>query len=286
MAFKDLFRRIVQPAPTPPAPPDNRKKERELAAEWLEAMEAGKLHPPADVHDADAWDTYWTNHLKVGPMEQGFADMMSSDDGLVGLLITRGAHSILCAGNGLSLEALSLALHGFQVTALDISRVAGATLQESLRDHEHPMLQLPGFRVTNNGLVFEDAGPIPVELAPQIHRTDAHPLKSGGLLTFVSGDLTAPEVCPGPFDVVIERRTVQLFPEEEQEPALDRLAARLAERGTLVSHIHDGCGGPDDHRPHHAHEWAKARGFAIGDEADPETVRSAPRLAWLDLSTG
>jgi hypothetical protein len=98
--------------------------ERDLANAWLEAMKAGRLTPPRDVHDATAWDAYWTNHLQVGLMEQALSDMMSSDERLIGLLTRRGATTILCAGNGLSTEPLSLAVHGFQVTALDLS-IAG-----------------------------------------------------------------------------------------------------------------------------------------------------------------
>ena len=71
---------------------------------------------------------------------------------------------------------------------------------------------------------------------------------------------------------------MQLFPPAERELALDRLAARLAERGTLVSHLHDGCGGPRGHRPHHAGQWAKARGFVVDYEADADTQSAAPRV--------
>ena len=282
MAIKDLFRRILHPAPTP----DCRRSERDLANVWLEAMEAGRLTPPRDVHDASAWDAYWTNHLEVGLMEQGLSDMMSSDERLVGLLRQRGATTILCAGNGLSSEALSLAVHGFQVTALDLSPVAGARIAKSLRDPEHPMRQIPGFRVTDDGVVFDGSGPIPSQLCPKIHRTDDTAPQRGGSLRFVSGDLTVSEVYPGPFDVVIERRTVQLFPDGEQESALDRLAGRLAARGTFVTHLHDGCGGPGRHRPHHAREWSRSRGFVVDYDVDEEMQRSAPRLVCLTLSTG
>ena len=123
-------------------------------------------------------------------------------------------------------------------------------------------------------------------MCPNIHRNDAHPPTAGGRLTFVCGDLSDPAICPGPFDVVIERRTVQLFPEAERETALDCLAARLSERGMLVSHMHDGGGGPGRHRPHHAREWAKARGFVIDDWRNTDVAATATRLARTFLSTG
>ena len=282
MAIKDWFQRILHPASTP----RRRHGANDLATAWLEAMEAGLLTPPRDVHDATAWDAYWTNHLQVGLMEQGFSDMMSSDEQLLGLLTRRGATTVLCAGNGLSSEALSLAVHGFQVTALDLSPVAGARMAKSLCDPDHPMQQIPGFRITDDGVVFDGSGPIPSQLCPKIHRTDDTAAQRGGSLRFVSGDLTVSDVYPGPFDVVIERRTVQLFPDGEQESALDRLAGRLAARGTLVTHLHDGCGGPDRHRPHHAREWSRSRGFVVDYEVNEEMQRSAQRLVCLRLSTG
>jgi hypothetical protein len=77
-------------------------------------------------------------------------------------------------------------------------------------------------------------------------RCTQHPLRRqrpllGGSIAGVIGDLIDPAVCPGPFDVVIERRTVQLFrDDEEKHAAMDRLAARLGDRGLLVGHQHSG----------------------------------------------
>jgi len=180
VALRDLFRRIVRPAPTPPAPPDTRKSEREFATAWLEAQEAGELQPPGNVHDAGAWDTYWNNQLRAGPIEQACSDMMSSDDQLVGLMTRREARTVLCAGSG-------------------------APCSSSQR---------------------------------------------------------------------------------KGEPALDRLAARLAERGMFVSQVHDSGAGPDDCRRHHAEAWAKTRGFLIAYEVDAAPPGPAPRLAWLSTTTG
>jgi hypothetical protein len=130
-AFKRVFTRLI-PSRTPePSADEPALRERRApvsdgaqaqAARWVEAFEAGRLTPPRNVHDAAAWDTYWTNQLDVGPMDQGFSDMMSSDRGLAGLLIDRGARTVLCVGNGLSTEALAVALLGFEVSR---SRDAG-----------------------------------------------------------------------------------------------------------------------------------------------------------------
>src|SRR5262245_33747854 len=61
----------------------------ERAKAWHDAMEAGLLDLPRNRRDRDAWDNYWTNHLKCGLMEQGFADSMSSDPTLPSLLKLR-----------------------------------------------------------------------------------------------------------------------------------------------------------------------------------------------------
>jgi len=255
------------------------------AAAWLDSFESGALNPPQDVHDPRGWDVYWTNQIKAGPLMQAFSDMMSSDDRLIPLLAGRHVRTILCAGNGLSTEALSLALHGFHVTALDVSSVPGARMVASLSDPDGAHSRLPGFGVTGNTVRFGDAGLLGSDVCPRIHRTDAHPPQGGGSLTFATGDLMDPGVCAGPFDAVIERRTVQLFPEAERPAAVDRLVSRLADRGLFVSHHHDGCGRPGE-TTHYATSLITARGFVLDYQTDAETRSSAPRLACLRLSTG
>ena len=296
MFLGDLLRRAIgRSANVRAAPPDGERPpgdvptsiDREQAAAWLAAVEAGRLNPPQDVRDPRAWDDYWRNQLEVGAMDQGFADMMSSDDALPGLLARRGSRTILCAGNGLSSEALSLALLGFQVTALDISAVAARALERMLRGPEHPVHRIPGFAFgDDNAVTVAGDGPIDPELCPDMHRSADHAPKGGGALAFVTGDLMDPEVCPGPFDVVIERRTVQLFPQHEQISALHRLVERLAESGVFVSHEHQGGWEPGETRSHHAEAWLRSRGFVVRSDAEGEQPDSAPRLAYLMFSTG
>lgn len=288
MSFKDILRRGLWPAPTPsPASekPAVTGRENEWATAWIEALESGSLNPPQDIHDARAWDAYWTNQLKAGPMQQAFSDMMSSDDRLIPLLADRRVRTILCAGNGLSTEALSLAMHGFHVTTLDISTVAREAVAASLRNHDRALSGIVGFRMTEEAILFGDSGSLPAELCPRIHRNATHAPQAGGSLAFATGDLIAQDICPGPFDAVIERRTVQLFPEAERALAVERLACRLAERGLFVSHHHDGCGRPNQTR-HYATPLVTSRGFMLDYQADVQTRVSAPRLACLRLSTG
>jgi hypothetical protein len=260
---------------------------REQAAAWLAAFEAGHLDPPRDVRDPRAWDKYWRNQIEVGAMDQGFADMMSSDATLPGLLASRGSQTILCAGNGLSSEALSLALFGFHVTALDISAVPAHVFGRMLRNPEHPAHRIPGFGIgDDNTVTVACDGPIDSERCPAMHRSAHYAPKGGGVLAFVTGDLMDPNVCPGPFDVVIERRTVQLFPKHEQISALDHLIGRLAERGVFVSQEHQGRWRPGEPRAHHAEAWLRSRGFVLRSEADGNRLDSAKRLASLMFSTG
>jgi hypothetical protein len=275
-----------------PGPPDAdggqlSAAQREQATAWLAAFEAGRLNPPRDVRDPQGWDNYWKNQIEVGAIDQGFADMMSSDGGLPGLLTRRGSQTILCAGNGLSNEALSLAMLGFHVTALDISAVPADVLGRTLRSPQHPVHRIPGFVIgDDNAVTFARSGPIDPELCPAMHRNADHGPKGGGTLAFITGDLMDPHVCPGPFDVVIERRTVQLFPRDEQISACDRLVERLAECGVFVSHEHQGGWRPGQARTHLAEAWLKSRGFVLRSGAEDDQYDSAPRLAYLMFSTG
>lgn len=224
MGFVAWFRRMLGPVFIAGVPSTKSEKREVIEvpgsdavlAAWMAASDAGLLDPCRDVHDRGAWDDYWKNHLRVGTIEQGFADQMSSDDTLLGMLARRGSRTILCAGNGVSTEATSLALHGFDVTALDISAVPAEALAASLRDAEHPLRRIPGLSMRDDGSVtFDTDRPIDPRLCPRMHQSDEYLPRGGGSLSFITGDLIDPAISPGPFDVVIERRTVQLFPAAE-----------------------------------------------------------------------
>jgi hypothetical protein len=264
-----------------PLPPDRRERLRD----YLEALEAGRLFPPSDVGDRSAWDNYWKEHIKVGAIDQGVSDRISSDETLPGLLDQRGSRTILCAGNGLSMEAISLALHGFDVTALDISAVPSQVFLRTMQDPEHPVRRIPGFCTGDDGSVaFGASVLIDPEVCPPMHRSADHPPRGGGSVSFVTGNLMKQDVCPGPFDVVIERRTLQLFQGVDQISALDRLVARLGHRGTFVSQEHQGAWRPGDARMHYAEARLKALGFVLRSHGTGD--KAAARLAYLIFSTG
>jgi SAM-dependent methyltransferase len=207
------------------------------------------LRPPLDVRDPAAWDRYWDGQLAHGNVASAFGDMMSSNRELPGLLRRRGVQTVLCVGSGLSAEPHALARMGFDVTALDLSP-----------------------RATEVGRTL-DFGP-----DPRMHRAEGASAAAvpPGTLSYIAGDLLDAAVCPGPFDCIIERRTVQLLP--DRELALDRLAARLAPKGLLISHVHNGAWRPGVSREHFAQRWAPERGFSRNDDAE--------RAVMLQVTTG
>ena len=260
--------------------------DKELHA-FVEASETGDLAPPRDLHDPGAWDQYWFSHLGFGAFEQRIADGFNSDETLVGLLNDRSTSTILCLGNGLSEEAVSLALHGFDVTSLDISQVPSLTFLQLFGRPEFPPSRVPGLHHRDDGSIsFGAPGPLDPTCCLQMHRSDDHPPRTGGSISWIVGDLFNPELCVGPFDAIIERRTLQLFSRAELPMAFDRVEARLAVKGTLVSHEHDADWSPARSPSHFATKWFTSRGFVISENATPKQRKSAERLAQLVISSG
>ncbi len=161
--------------------------------------------------DSESWDRWWQARLSEGtddvfptfpaPIAQPAAN---SDDLLITVMAEYGLRTVLCAGNRVSQEPRALAEAGCDVTALDISPVAAR---------------------------FAEAFPGDPHERGSFCRTQLR--RPGGSVEFVVGDLLDITVCPGPFDVVIERRTVQVFEEQERAAALLALSKRL--RGVGVS---------------------------------------------------
>jgi Methyltransferase domain len=161
--------------------------------------------------DAQFWDEWWKvrlsdrssdtfpffpHPLKDNPRSLFW--LVNSDDLLAKVMSEHGFRTILCAGNGVSQEPRALAAGGFDVTALDISPVAVSWAEAC----------------------HVDSRALGRFCSPELHRP-------GGRVEFVVGDLLDLTVCPGPFDVVVERRTVQSFAEHERSAALSALAGRL-----------------------------------------------------------
>lgn len=222
--------------------------------------------------DTADWDRWWTVRLAKGksdffpyfnaPMSLyggRITAIVSRDDALVHVMREFALSTVLCAGNGISQEPRALAAAGLDVTALDLSPFASAAAQR--------------FALDERGVdQFVD----PSRLAP------------GGSVRFVVGDLMDPSVCPGPFDVIIERRTIQRFPEHEWGAALGALARRLGDPGIFVSHCNDDQ-FPSDwgwaaNAPaglfHASDAWFRECGWTVwdGHKLAPTLTR---RVAWL-----
>jgi hypothetical protein len=216
----------------------------------------GWFWPPSDVHSADAWDRYWNDQVTHGlapPLFDFFN--FGTEKEVVRTMLHGGMRTVLCAGSGISQEPRALAEAGFEVTVLDLSPVA-------LR-----LAQAWQFDESAVGQFF------PAELR-----------RPGGRVQFVAGDLLDPALCRGPFDVVIERRTLQFFPPDELPRALEALAARLSTEGILVSHYHNGGWRPPEPRVHGLKKLFLKHGWDVRES--PPDPKPKGRVAWLIFSTG
>lgn len=183
--------------------------------------------------------------------------LVNNADLLVTVMSKQGLRSILCVGNGISQEPRALAAAGYVVTTLDISSVA----------------------VSYANTHDVDLGQLGHYCRPTLHRP-------GGRVEFVVGDLLDERVCPGPFDVVIERRTVQWFADYERASALSAIASRLNTIEIFVSQCLDDPFpselGWSQHRRglfHASESWFREQGWVTCDD-----VASPPhggRVAWL-----
>jgi len=212
------------------------------------------LVPPCEVHDAGPWDRYWRAQVENGIGPQ-LHDMFCEDNLLLSAMEARGLSTVLCVGNGISQEPHALAAAGMNVTALDISPVA---IHLASRFALEP---------TDLGQFF-----------------DPNRTRPGGTVKFVVGDLLDSTVCPGPFDVAIERRTLQLFPEQERSAALRAVATRLSPEGILLTHCHDGGWRPPRKPKHVIEPLLGASGFSIAHHGSPVDRRG--RIAFVVESTG
>lgn len=212
------------------------------------------LVPPRDVHTPALWDRYWNDQVshEMGPPD---FDLFTQDDDLIRVMRQCGFRRVLCAGSGISQEPRTLAEAGLEVAALDLSPVA---------------------------LQLAKAWPLtPQDVA---YFFDEELLRPGGHMEFVAGDLMSPSVAPGPFDVIIERRTLQLFYPDEADCALDALAARLQPEGILFSHYHSGRWRPPEPRVHLLRDVFVRHGWTLWESGlDP---KPQGRVVWMLFTTG
>lgn len=212
------------------------------------------VNPPEDPLDFATWDRYWIDNIRHGFGPPIF-DMFCNDRSLVEVMNSEGMKTVLCAGNGISQEPKALARAGFEVVALDLSPQA----IEIARQFEFPDKALDRF------------------LGPGMGR-------AGGHVDYVVGDFLDLAVSPGPFDVIIERCTAQLYFERGLDSVMEALAGRLNKNGILFSHSHDGGWEPPAEPRHYTRPWLQQNQWTIwcgGVGSKP-----AGRVAWLFTSTG
>jgi hypothetical protein len=183
------------------------------------------MFPPKDVHNAGAWDKYWKDQVEHGWGPRIF-DLFCDDNIIVKAAHRFGLLTVLCVGNGISQEPVALSKAGLHVTAMDISPVATALSK-----------------------VFSE------ELDSTDQYLSRSFCRSGGTVDFVIGDIFNRNDCPGPYDIVIERRTVQVYPKRLRPEAVSLIIARLSAKGILLSHCHDSRWSPlRGGKRHHATE--------------------------------
>lgn len=209
------------------------------------------MMPPETVVNPAAWDTYWRDQFTHGVA--GLADLFCEDGKLVDIMRANGLNSVLCIGSGSSQEPLALKHAGFDVTTLDLSPFVTEMAQRTVPQADF-LAQLIGNRSQ----------------------------RTGGTLKFVVGDLCDSALCPGPFDVIIERRTLQLYPPAQRARALSAVTNRLASRGIFFSHSHDGRWRPPAPRQH---AWARDIA-ALGWPTLDERGDVSERVVWLFVTTG
>jgi hypothetical protein len=211
----------------------------------------GWMSPPNTVVDPGPWDQYWHDQLSHGVA--GFVHMFVDDGKLVDAMLANGLKTVLCIGNGVSQEPRALAWAGFDVTAMDLSPLATELARRATPPDDF-LKQLVGG-------------------------------KSGGrngLLEFVVGDVRDSSCCPGPYDVVIDRKTLQLFPGADRATAMQAVANRLASRGIFFSHAHDGSWKPPAPRRHATESWFRTEGWQFWRGG----TRLTTRVAWLLTTSG
>jgi hypothetical protein len=207
--------------------------------------------PPPTMVEPEPWDAFW--RLRLANRMADSVHMFCDDGDLIDAMRANGLRTVLCVGNGISLEPRALAWAGFEVTVLDLSPFALEVVQRAT---------------------------LPENLLHYI--VGERPAGSNGRVQFVVGDLCDPACCPGPYDVVIERKTLQLYPPEQRAAALHAVAHRLGSRGVFFSHSHNGRWKHSEPRIHAHEDW-------FTSERWPRWQGKTPlhgRVAWLFMSTG
>jgi len=203
--------------------------------------------PRRSMVEPAAWDSFWRAQFESGLA--GFTDMLCTSGRLIDAMRLNRFRRVLCVGSGISREPRALAHAGFDVTVLDISPLAVRFVTET-----------KGSRWVVDRIL------------------EGRTRRRGGKIRFVVGDLRDPSLCRGPYDVVLERRTLQLYSDEDRPAAMRALADRLGSTGIFFSHSHRN----PRFRQGYPCDW-------FNDERWPHVrpdVKLTGRAAWLFSTSG
>lgn len=155
------------------------------------------------------WDSYWKSRISDKDADGKFFYFEITDE-LVPILRKLHLRKILCVGNGVSLEAPALAYAGFEVDVLDVSQEAIDFL-------------------SNYKLTVDDL--------KKFYSENQH--RPGGKINYIIGDFTDKSICPGGYDVIITRRTLQYFTRNDFFGVLNILIEKLNDGGIFINHTHN-----------------------------------------------
>jgi hypothetical protein len=167
------------------------------------------MRPPADSNDSAGWDHFWRYQI-AQEYNWNLVPLPELDLHLLRFFREHDIHSILFVGNGICQEPRLFAAAGFEAIALDLSPYATAFAAEF--ELSHPEITSL-FRL--------------------------HDFREGGTVQFVMGSLFDTTVCPGPFDAIITRRTLQGLSDPLLGVALARLLDRLHPQGIFINQSHN-----------------------------------------------
>jgi Methyltransferase domain len=220
--------------------------ERILQRRSIDDDDVQWLFPPETLTDPDAWDEFWRRRAE-SPLQFMECYMFAEPAEIGKVLAENGLTSVLCVGSGPSVEPWMFARAGYDVTVLELSPFAVQKAQEEIQK--------------------------------------AAEIASGPCanLQWVVGDLMNPDLCPGPFDLILERKTLQMFARENRlDTAMTAVVNRLNARGIFFSHCHDGGWKPPAPPRNATRAWFESQGWHM--YRPPERVEG--RVAWTFTSTG
>ena len=221
--------------------------------------------------DADGWDLFWKYIISNNQFYYNdfFCSMFSDYNSLASLFKKHGYKTILCAGNGISLEPYFFAYEGFAVTALDISSEANKFLAN------FPLTLL-------DVKIFYDLKTSELEEWRDREFSEAE-IQRINSVNLVTGDIFNSECCPGQFDVIITRKTLQCFwgkSGEKTFEGMQELLARLSPHGLLYVHTHNTHPWNDA-----MIEWLQSQGILDYSDYNPDIGEKADQRLFYFWST-